>query len=53
MKLQKRVGRKVGDKEYYKYEVDIPTKDIEKLGWEGGAELKRNIKGKKLILEPE
>jgi hypothetical protein len=53
MKLQKRLGRKVGDKEYYKYEVDIPTKDIEKLGWEGGAELKRTIKGKKLVLEPE
>mgnify|MGYP001584449236 CR=1 FL=1 len=39
-------------KEYYKYEVDIPPKDIEALGWEGGMELKRTIKGKKLILEP-
>lgn len=53
MKLQKRLGRKHKGKEYYKYEVDIPTKDIEQLGWEGGEELKREIKGKKLILEPK
>jgi len=53
MRLQKRIGRKVEDKTYYKYEVDIPTKDIDTLGWKGGEELKRTIKGKKLILEPE
>jgi hypothetical protein len=53
MKIQKRLSRKVNGKEYYKYEVDIPTKDMEELGWEGGMELKRKVEGKKLILEPE
>lgn len=53
MRLQKRIGRKLEDKTYYKYEVVIPTKDIEKLGWEEGEELKRTIKGKRLILESE
>jgi bifunctional DNA-binding transcriptional regulator/antitoxin component of YhaV-PrlF toxin-antitoxin module len=53
MRLTKRVGRKIDDKTYYKYDVVIPTKDIEKLGWKGGEELKRTVKGKKLILEPE
>jgi hypothetical protein len=53
MKLQKRVSRKVGEKEYYKFEVDISTKDIELLGWEGGIKLRRTIKSHKLILEPE
>lgn len=34
------------------YEINILTKDIEKLGWEGSIEIKRTIKDKKLILEP-
>ncbi len=53
MKLQKRQSREYQGKLYYKFYVDIPAKDIEKLGWEKGKEIKRTIKGKKLILEPE
>ena len=53
MKLQKRFSRKYQDKVYHKYYVDIPTRDIEALGWEKGTELKKTIKKKKLILEPE
>lgn len=52
MKLQKRLSRRVGDNVYYKYEVDISTRDIRTLGWKGGITLRRTIKGGKLILEP-
>jgi hypothetical protein len=39
MKLQKQLSRKVDDKEYPKYVVTIPPKQIEELKWKEGAEL--------------
>ena len=53
MKLQKQLSQKIGDKEYPKYTVVIPPKQIGELGWEQGAELKGTVKGKRLVLEPE
>lgn len=53
MKVQKRLNRKVGDKEYAKYEVDIPPSVIEKVGWKEGTELDVDIKDKSIILRPK
>lgn len=39
MKLQKRLNRKVGRKEYSKWVIVIPPEDIEQLQWKDGQEL--------------
>ena len=53
MRLIKQHGRKYGDKDYYKYIVVIPNKDIDKLGWKGGEELETEVKNDKLIIEKD
>lgn len=53
MKLQKQLSRKVKDKEYPKYVVTIPPKQIEELGWKEGTELQPRIEDKKLIILPK
>jgi bifunctional DNA-binding transcriptional regulator/antitoxin component of YhaV-PrlF toxin-antitoxin module len=52
MRLQKHLSRKVGNKEYTKYQVVIPSEHIEELGWEEGQELEPEVKGKKLVISP-
>ncbi len=52
MKLQKQLSRKVDGKAYPKYVVTIPPKDIDKLGWTEGTELRIAIKDGKAILQP-
>jgi bifunctional DNA-binding transcriptional regulator/antitoxin component of YhaV-PrlF toxin-antitoxin module len=52
MRLQKQLSRKVEGKSYSKYVITIPPKDIEKLGWKEGIELKVDIKHGKAILHP-
>ncbi len=51
MKLQTRSNRKVGDKEYVKWYVDIPTEKIKETGWKAGEELEVDIKGDKLTIK--
>lgn len=53
MKLQKRFNRKVGDKEYSKWQVVLSPEDVEKLGWKEGTELQTKVKDSKLVLEPK
>lgn len=53
MKLQQRSNRKVGDKEYKKWYVDIPADAIEKAGWKESAELDFDIKDNKITLKPK
>ena len=53
MKLQKQLSRKIGGKEYPKYVVTIPPKDIEKLGWKEGIELEALTKEDRIILKPK
>lgn len=50
MKLQKQLSRRVDNKEYPKYVVTIPPKDIEKVGWREGEELRAEIQDGKLII---
>jgi hypothetical protein len=39
MKLQKRLNRKVGDKEYSKWVVILQDNHVDNLGWKEGTEL--------------
>ena len=44
MKLQKRLSRKYKDKEYHKYVLVIPEKEIKKSGFKEGENLKIETK---------
>jgi hypothetical protein len=53
VKLQKRLNRKVGDKEYSKWIVVLPDTFVNELGWKEGTELEAGInpKNESLILK--
>lgn len=51
MKLQTRTNRKVGDKEYKKWYVDIPSNLIDEAGWKEKSELEAIVKDGKIILK--
>jgi bifunctional DNA-binding transcriptional regulator/antitoxin component of YhaV-PrlF toxin-antitoxin module len=53
MRLQKRFNRKVGDKEYSKWIVVLPSDKIEKAGWQEGQELDIDVRDDKLVLRPK
>lgn len=50
-KLQKQLSRKVGDKEYPKYVITVPAKQIKELGWKEGEELTGKILRGKLVIK--
>jgi hypothetical protein len=50
MQLQKQSSRIYKGKEYPKYLIVVPPKDIEKLGWTEGEELESSIGDKRLII---
>jgi len=51
MHLQKQQSRVYKGKEYPKYLIVIPPKDVEKLGWTEKDELVSNIDDGKLVIE--
>ena len=53
MKLQKQLSRRVGNKEYPKWVVTIPPKQISALGWKEGEFLESEINGQELIIRKE
>jgi len=53
MKLQQRTNRRVGDKEYLKWYVDIPSEIINEVGWKEKIELEADVKGHKIVLKPK
>lgn len=53
MKLQQRLNRKVGDKEYVKWYVDIPSDVIKEAGWKEGSDLEVVVKDGKVVLRPK
>ena len=53
MYLQKQLSKRIGEKEYSKYVIVVPSKLIEKLGWKGDEELEAEIKKGKLIIEKD
>lgn len=50
MKLQGHVSRKVGDKEYVKHVLVIPSDIIKRVGWTTGKEVNIDVKGRRLVL---
>jgi len=53
MKLQQRSNRKVGDKEYVKWYIDIPSNVITEAGWKEGSDLEVVVKDGKVVLRPK
>jgi antitoxin component of MazEF toxin-antitoxin module len=51
MKLQKQLSRRVGEKEYAKWVIAIPPKQIDTLGWNEGQSLEGEISGQTLIIK--
>lgn len=49
-RLQKQISRKVGDKEYAKWVLVIPPKDIKETGFKEGQELKVEAKEGKIVI---
>ena len=41
------------NKEYSKYVITIPSKQIEAVGWKVGAELEAIVKNGKIVLKPK
>jgi hypothetical protein len=52
MKLQDKINRKIGNKEYRRYYVNLSNETIEKLAWSKGQELESKIRNGSLIVKP-
>lgn len=53
MRLQKQLSRKVGNKEYPKWVIIVPPKQIETLGWKEGEYLASEVNDEELIIQRE
>jgi antitoxin component of MazEF toxin-antitoxin module len=49
----KKLSRKVGNKEYPKWVITIPPKQIKTLGWMEGAFLESEINDQELVIQQE
>ena len=50
--MQDELNRRVGDKEYRKWFVNLSKEHVERLQWEKGQELDVRIRGRTLTLRP-
>lgn len=50
VKLQKRFSRKVNDKDYYKYIINIPPKLVKEANLKGGQEVKLKAEKGKITI---
>jgi len=53
MRLQKQLSRKVGNKEYPKYVIIVPPKDIGALRWKEGEYLESQVNDQMLVIRRE
>jgi bifunctional DNA-binding transcriptional regulator/antitoxin component of YhaV-PrlF toxin-antitoxin module len=53
LRLQKQLSRKYEGKEYPKYVVAIPPKQVEQAGWTEGIELEAKVEGNTIIIKPK
>jgi len=53
LKLQRKLNRKIGDEEYFKWYIPVSPDDVVKLKWKKGESLSAKISGKKLVIEKE
>jgi antitoxin component of MazEF toxin-antitoxin module len=51
MKLQKQLSRRVGNKEYAKWVIAIPPKQVKALGWNEGQSLEGEVTDQKLVIK--
>lgn len=52
MKLQDKINRKVGDREYRRWYINLSKEEVKRLEWKKGQELETKIIGNKLVLKP-
>ena len=52
MKLCEKLNRRVGDKEYKKWYVNLTKEQVEDLCWNKDQKLEVKIRGNNLILKP-
>jgi antitoxin component of MazEF toxin-antitoxin module len=53
VRLQKQLSRKVGNKEYPKWIITIPPKQVEALGWNEGELLESEVNSRELVIRRE
>jgi len=53
MRLQKQLSRKVGNKEYPKWVIIVPPKQVDALGWKEAEYLESEINDQELIIRRE
>lgn len=53
IKLQKQLSRRVGNKEYPKWVIIVPPKQIDALAWKEGECLESEINNQELIVRRE
>lgn len=53
MRLQKQLSRRVGNKEYPKWIITIPPKQIRALEWKEGEFLESEISSQELVIRKE
>lgn len=51
MRLQKRLSRKVGKKEYVKWVITIPPSEVDTLHWRAGDRLVAEIDNDSLVIK--
>lgn len=53
MRLQKQLSRKIGNKEYPKWVIIVPPRQIDALEWKEGEYLESEVNSKELIIRKE
>ena len=53
MKLQKQLSRKYGNKEYPKWVIIVPPKQIDALQWKEGEYLESDVNNQELVIRKE
>jgi len=53
VRLQKQLSRKVGNKEYAKWIITIPPKQVQALGWNEGEFLESEVNSRELVIRRE
>lgn len=52
MRLSDRLNRRVGDRVYRKWYLNLSSADVELLGWSRGQHLRTRVSGGRLVIEP-
>ena len=53
LRLQRKLNRKIGDEEYYKWYIPVSPDIVEQLKWKKGDDLHVKVSGKRLMIQKE